>query len=405
MAAGDLATTRRVERRALSSPRLVSRWKQLLAERLHRRDHRRRGPRPAAGPRPLLVATRFSVISAGTERAAWRSGAPRWSARRAPAGPGAAGGRVGTRRRASPRPTRRSAAAWASPTRWATASAGVVLEACEDAPAAPGELVACAGAGHASHAEVVAVPRNLVRPRARRACAAEDAAYATIASIALHGVRLAGVRLGDVAAVVGLGLVGQLTLELLRGSRLRRARRGPRPAPGRARARGRLLRHHRPGELEAEAARLTAGAAPTACWSPPRRRAPRRSRPRRPSRGSARWSASSATWRSSRRARRCSPRSCGSWSRARTAPAATTPHTRSDGVDYPAGYVRWTEGRNLEEVLRLMAAGQLRPARLTTHTFDLERRRGGLRAARRAGEPSLGILLRYPGRADAGRAR
>jgi predicted dehydrogenase len=57
--------------------------------------------------------------------------------------------------------------------------------------------------------------------------------------------------------------------------------------------------------------------------------------------------------------------------------------------------VRWTEGRNLEEVLRLMGTGQLRPNPLTTHTFDLA---DGARAYELLGtdEPSLGILLRYP---------
>src|SRR5205823_3785668 len=73
---------------------------------------------------------------------------------------------------------------------------------------------ACAGAGHASHAEVVAVPRNLCA-RVPDGVAPQDAAYGTIASIALHGVRLAKVGLGDVAAVIGLGLVGQLALELV----------------------------------------------------------------------------------------------------------------------------------------------------------------------------------------------
>src|SRR5205807_8715478 len=63
-------------------------------------------------------------------------------------------------------------------------------------------------------------------------------------------------------------------------------------------------------------------------------------------------------------------------------------------IDYPAGYVRWTEGRNLAEVLRLMATRQLNPSRLTTHTFDLD---DGAAAygVLEGDEPSLGILLRY----------
>ncbi len=87
-------------------------------------------------------------------------------------------------------------------------------------------------------------------------------------------------------------------------------------------------------------------------------------------------------------------------SRAPMVPGATTRHTSRSGIDYPAGYVRWTEGRNLDEVLRLMATGQLRPARVTTHTFDLD---AGVAAYAllESAEPSLGIVLRYPGGADA----
>ena len=84
-------------------------------------------------------------------------------------------------------------------------------------------------------------------------------------------------------------------------------------------------------------------------------------------------------------------------------PGRYDPAYEEDGVDYPAGYVRWTEGRNLEEVLRLMAAGALNPSRLTTHTFDLEDGPAAYRALS-GEEHSLGILLRYPGGAD-GRAR
>jgi predicted dehydrogenase len=84
-------------------------------------------------------------------------------------------------------------------------------------------------------------------------------------------------------------------------------------------------------------------------------------------------------------------------------PGRYDPGYEEHGRDYPAGYVRWTEGRNLEEVLRLMATGQLRPSRLTSHTFDLEQ---GTAAYGLLGseEPSLGIVLRYPGRSDTGAA-
>ena len=75
-------------------------------------------------------------------------------------------------------------------------------------------------------------------------------------------------------------------------------------------------------------------------------------------------------------------------------PGRYDPVYEEQGIDYPAGYVRWTEGRNLEEVLRLMAAGSLRPERLTTHRFALDdaAEAYGLLSA---SEPSLGIVLEY----------
>jgi hypothetical protein len=164
-------------------------------------------PAPAGRPRSLLVATRFSVISPGTERAVLEIGRSSLVGK-ARARPDLVKKVVESAR------TEGVGATYAKvrgrlgePNALGYSLSGTVLEACEDAPAGPGELVACAGAGYASHAEVVAVPR-LLCTRVPAGVAAQDSAYATLASIALHGVRLTGVGLGDVAAVVGLGLVG-----------------------------------------------------------------------------------------------------------------------------------------------------------------------------------------------------
>jgi predicted dehydrogenase/threonine dehydrogenase-like Zn-dependent dehydrogenase len=96
-------------------------------------------------------------------------------------------------------------------------SAGTVIEVGEHArDLRPGELVACAGAT-ANHAEVVAVPSNLCA-RVPPGVPLECAAITTIASVALHGIRLADVRVGSRAAVIGCGLVGQIALRLLRAA-------------------------------------------------------------------------------------------------------------------------------------------------------------------------------------------
>ena len=83
----------------------------------------------------------------------------------------------------------------------------------------PGDHVACAGAGFAVHAEIACVPRLLVA----RIPAREDsqvpldwAAFGTLGAVALHGIRTAEAKLGDMVAVIGLGLLGQLTVQLLK---------------------------------------------------------------------------------------------------------------------------------------------------------------------------------------------
>ncbi|MFQ5417793.1 MAG: bi-domain-containing oxidoreductase, partial [Myxococcota bacterium] len=79
---------------------------------------------------------------------------------------------------------------------------------------APGDRVACAGAGYANHAEWVSVPENLVAP-VPAGVALEKAAFATLGAISLQGLRVANPTLGEIAVVVGLGLVGQLAVQLL----------------------------------------------------------------------------------------------------------------------------------------------------------------------------------------------
>jgi predicted dehydrogenase len=230
--------------------------------------------------------------------------------------------------------------------------------------------------------------------------APQDAAYATIAAVALHGARLSQAGLGDVVAVVGLGLVGQLTMELVAAAGAIPL--GSDPDPRRvalAREAG-FFATGDADELAAEAARLTSGrgadaalvtaAAPT-------------SAPLADAVAAVRERAvvcvvgdvaieSPRTPLFQKEISLVVSRSYG--------PGRYDPAYEERGVDYPAGYVRWTEGRNLEEVLRLMATGALRPSRLTTHTFDLEDGPAAYRALS-DDDHSVGILLRYSGDADA----
>jgi polar amino acid transport system substrate-binding protein len=95
-------------------------------------------------------------------------------------------------------------------------SAGVVIESSVEV-FKPGDRVACAGGGYASHAEFVFVPKNLVA-KVPDNVTFEEAAFATLGSIALQGVRQADAKIGEYVAVIGLGLVGLITVQLLKAN-------------------------------------------------------------------------------------------------------------------------------------------------------------------------------------------
>src|SRR5215475_12972343 len=97
-------------------------------------------------------------------------------------------------------------------------AAGIVTAVAEDvSDFQVGDRVACAGVGFASHAEVLSVPKNLcvhLPPNV----GFDDGAFGTLGAIALQGVRLAEPTLGESIVVIGLGLIGQLTVQLLKAN-------------------------------------------------------------------------------------------------------------------------------------------------------------------------------------------
>lgn len=96
-------------------------------------------------------------------------------------------------------------------------SAGEVIETAGEVDGLrPGDLVACGGST-ANHSEIVAVPKNLVAP-VPASVPLEHAAFTTLGAIALQGVRQANVQLGEKVAVIGLGLVGLLTVQILKAA-------------------------------------------------------------------------------------------------------------------------------------------------------------------------------------------
>jgi len=97
-------------------------------------------------------------------------------------------------------------------------SAGVVLASMDRSGFfQTGDRVACAGQDYASHAEIVSIPQHLVA-RIPDNVSFQEAAFTTLGAIALQGVRQAEPRLGESVCVIGLGLLGQLTCQLLRAN-------------------------------------------------------------------------------------------------------------------------------------------------------------------------------------------
>src|SRR6202451_4665517 len=236
-----------------------------------------------------------------------------------------------------------------------------------------GQLVACAGNEQALHAEYNWVPINL--------CAAvppgvlpEHAAFATVASIAMHGVRRSEVQLGETAAVIGLGLIGQIVVRLLAAAGVRAI--GVDPVPDRCRLaeKGGAVACGSPDELDgalAELARITSGRGADHVFlsaggtsNGPVELAVKlaRDRARIIDIGKMKldlpWNAYYEKELDVRFSRSYGP------GRYDTSYAL-------DGIDYPVAYVRWTEKRNLESFLDLLARGELEVATLIDGIFPM----------------------------------
>ena len=175
-------------------------------------------PAPALLDGQVLVRNAFSVVSPGTDKMALDF-ARKSLLGKARSRPDLVRQVTRKLRQEGPLPTYRAVMnRLDAPQPLGYSCAGVVLEVGAGvARLRPGDRVACAGAGYASHAELVAVPENLV-VAVPDAVPLEKAAFATLGAIALQGLRIGGPDLGEVVAVVGLGLIGQLAVQLLRAN-------------------------------------------------------------------------------------------------------------------------------------------------------------------------------------------
>ena len=175
-------------------------------------------PVPACGPGGVLVRTRSSVISAGTEKMLLDLGKKSLLGK-ARARPDLVRKAVDTVRARGLRATAEQVfAKLDEPVPLGYSASGEVVEAGRDAAGMqPGDRVAIAGAGYASHADFNFVPRNLCA-RIPEGVSYADAAFATVGAIALQGVRQAQPLIGERVVVIGLGLIGLLTVQILKAN-------------------------------------------------------------------------------------------------------------------------------------------------------------------------------------------
>ncbi|MFM8409248.1 MAG: bi-domain-containing oxidoreductase, partial [Alphaproteobacteria bacterium] len=356
-------------------------------------------PSPALGSGGVIVRTAASLVSAGTERMIVDL-AKKTLLGKARARPDLVRkviDKVRTEGLASAMTT--AFAKLDAPIPLGYSCAGTVVEASSGAGLRVGDRVACAGAGYANHAEVNFVPRNLC-VRLPDGVSFEDASYATLGAIALQGVRQADVRLGESVAVVGLGLLGLLTVQLLKASGCRVV--GSDPDAGRcevARQLGADLAIG--GGLPEAAASLSDGHGVDAVIvtaatrsNEPIEVAAEACRPK--GRIVVVGMVGMDVPRDPFYRKELDLRLSMSYG-----PGRYDPAYEEGGRDYPYAYVRWTEQRNIQAFLELVASGRVTPGKLTTHRFVID---DALRAYElldgKGSEQPLGIVIEFPGAAE-----
>jgi polar amino acid transport system substrate-binding protein len=276
-------------------------------------------------------------------------------------------------------------------------AAGIVVEAGEGVSEFQvGDRVACAGVGFASHAEVLSVPKNLCVHLPENV-SFDCGAFGTLGAIALQGVRLAEPTLGESIVVIGLGLVGQLTVQLLKANGCRVF--GLDLDPERVKlalelgadeaaishdesantiekwTHGRgadavlitaATESHQPVEFAAKISRLKGRVVIVGMTG--------LNIPRQPF--------------FSRELKLTISMSYG--------PGRYDPEYEERGHDYPLAYVRWTEKRNIETFVELIGSGKVNVERLITHRFPIDdAERAYQLISGEVSEPYLGVILEY----------
>ncbi|MDD2921271.1 MAG: bi-domain-containing oxidoreductase [Anaerolineales bacterium] len=262
-----------------------------------------------------------------------------------------------------------------------------------------GQRVACAGGGYASHAEYNVVPRNLLTPLPNNVDF-ESAAFTTLGAIALHGFRLAEPQLGENVAVIGLGLLGLLTIQMAAAAGCNVL--GIDLDPKRIALAAALGIQSVPrAQAESASQSFTANrgfdsiiiCADTPSNDPVELAgAIARDRAKVVATGAVGLNIPRKIYYEKELAF-INSRSYG--------PGRYDSNYEENGNDYPIGYIRWTEGRNFQAVVDLMSSQKLKVESLITHRFPIEQ---GVKAYEvitgKRKEAFLGVLLTYSSAAE-----
>lgn len=355
-------------------------------------------PPPALRPGGVIVRTAFSLISAGTERSTVET-AQSSLVGKARERPDLVKQVLDTFRREGLRSTYEKVQSRLNQIKALGYSASGIVTAVADRVTKfqIGDRVACAGAGYASHAEVIFIPQNLAC-KLPEGASLESACYTTVGAIALQGIRQSEARLGETVAVIGLGLVGQLTVQMLKvagcmvvgididAAACELAKKSGADLVTHNSSEARLLIDSLTEGRGADSVIITAGTKS----NEPIELAGEIARDR------AKVIVVGAVGldvpRHSYFGKELDLRLSRSYG-----PGRYDPEYEEKGHDYPAGYVRWTENRNMDAFLRMVAEGKVNTDLLTTHRYNVSEATEAydLILARKS-ERYCGVVLRYP---------
>ncbi|MCA9735350.1 MAG: bi-domain-containing oxidoreductase [Deferribacteres bacterium] len=369
-------------------------------------------PIPQCQPNGVLVQTAFSLISAGTEKSSV-STAKASMVGKAKSRPDLVAkvidqikkqGIVETYKLVKDRLD--------APMQLGYSSAGIVIDVGDNvSDLVVGDRVACAGGGYASHAEVNYIPRNLVA-KIPENLSFENAAYGTLGAIAMQGIRQAGVTVGETVAVIGLGLLGQISVQILKAAgcrvigldiseyALKIAGKKTTDSNNNESStinanKADLVVNSTSGDVAAQVAKFTNGFGvdKVVVTAATKDNAPLlqagsiiRDRGTIVVVGAVPVNIPRSPFYEKEVELKFS-RSYG--------PGRYDANYEEKGRDYPIGYVRWTENRNIESFLQLIADGKIDVSGITTHAFPLEKAPEAYKMILERSEPFLGILLDY----------